>query len=100
MNSFVELTPKLLSEGGCEYVLSDVFNQDPIEIYFSRQRHRGGSNENPSVQEFFQNAATVIQQKSVYRDLKSMNVIPTESNSEVNFDLPLQKRKKSKYSAA
>ena len=35
VNTFVELTPKLLSEGGCEYVLSDVFNQDPIEIYFS-----------------------------------------------------------------
>ena len=72
----------------------DVFNQDPIEIYFSRQCHCGGSNENPSVQEFFQNTATVIQQKSVYRDLKSMNVIPTESNGEMNFDLPLPKRKK------
>eukprot|EP00731_Ephydatia_muelleri_P006413 Em0003g661a len=35
VNSFVELTQKLLSEGGCEYVLSDVFNQDPIEIFGS-----------------------------------------------------------------
>ena len=54
--------------------------KDPIEIYFSRQCHCGGSNENPSVQEFFQNTATVIELKSVCRDLKSMNVIPTESN--------------------
>ena len=66
VNSFVELTPKLPSEGGCEYVLSEVFNQDPIEIYFSRQQHRGGSNEDPSVQELFQNTATVINRKSVY----------------------------------
>ena len=48
--SFTELAPKLLNDG-LEYVLSEVFSQDPLEAYFSRQRHRGGSCDNPTVPE-------------------------------------------------
>ena len=46
--SFTELAPKLLNDG-LQYLLSEVFSQDPLEAYFSRQRHRGGSCDNPTV---------------------------------------------------
>ena len=72
--SFTELGPKLLRKPGAEYLLSEVFSQDPLERYFSRQRHRGGSNDNPTAYQVPFNANTLLQQQSVYRDLKTMNV--------------------------
>ena len=89
--SFTELVPKLL-DSGQEYILSEVFSQDPLEIYFSRQRHHGGNCENPSVQDFYHNTATLVQQKAVYRDLKTMNITPSES--QVQLTEPLPKRQK------
>ena len=47
-----ELGSKLLKMEGVEYLLSEVFSQDPLEVYFSRQRHNGRSNDNPSVLQF------------------------------------------------
>ena len=93
MKSFVELVPILLKDVKCEYILSEVFSQDPLEIYFSRQRHRGGSRDNPSVLEFCNNTATLIQQRSIYRDIKTMNVKAQESQK-INLEKPLPKRKK------
>ena len=52
VNSFTELGPKLLQLPGVKYLLSEVFSQDPLERYFSKQRHRGGSKDNPTVDEF------------------------------------------------
>lgn len=72
--SFTELGPKLLRIPGVEYLLSEVFSQDPLERYFSRQRHRGGSNDNPTAYQVPFNANTLLQQQSVYKDLKTMNV--------------------------
>ena len=48
VKSFTELGPQLLRFPGVKYLLSEVFSQDPLERYFSRQRHRGGSNKNHS----------------------------------------------------
>ena len=39
VNSFTELGPKLLALPGVSYLLSEVFSQDLLERYFSRQRH-------------------------------------------------------------
>ena len=75
---------------GVKYILSEVFSQDPLERYFSRQRHRGGSNDNPTANQVPYSASTLVQQKSVYRDLKSMNVEPDASGEE--HYLPLKKR--------
>lgn len=81
--SFTELGPKLLRKPGAEYLLSEVFSQDPLERYFSRQRHRGGSNDNPTAYQVPFNANTLLQQQSVYRDLKTerqsrwSNSVPT-----------------------
>ena len=70
--------PQLLELPGVKYVLSEVFLQDPLERYFWKQRHRGGSSENPTAYEVPYNSATLVQQQSVYRDLKSMNVETSE----------------------
>ena len=75
VSSFVELGRQLLQLPNVNYLLSEVFSQDPLERYFSRQRHCGGSNEkNPTAFQVPYNASTLVQQRSIYRDLKSMNV--------------------------
>ena len=45
----------LLSEEEDVYLLSERFTQDPLEEYFSKQRQRGGCNDNPTLQEFNRN---------------------------------------------
>ncbi len=74
VKSFIELAPKLLDGEGFQCILSEAFSQDPLEAFFSRQRHRGGSCDNPRVQEFYDNTAALVQQREVYRDLTTMNV--------------------------
>lgn len=94
VKSFIELGPKLLRLPGVHYLLSEVFSQDPLERYFSRQRHRGGSNENPSAFQVPYNAATLVQQQSIYRDLKSMNVEAEQPFEECSVLQPLHKRRR------
>ncbi|XP_065643186.1 uncharacterized protein LOC136074894 [Hydra vulgaris] len=55
VHSFTELGKCLLQENGVCYLLSEKFTQDPLEEYFSKQRRRGGSNDNPSLNEFNRN---------------------------------------------
>ena len=78
-----------------KYILSEVFSQDPLEAYFSRQRHKGGSSDNPSVQQFHYNTVSLVQQGDIYRDLKTMNVSCSSNNlTQSTCDAPLLKRKK------
>ena len=65
---------KLLNTPGINDLLSEVFSQDPLERYISCQRRRGGSNDNPTVFQVPFNANTLLQQQTVYMDLKTMNV--------------------------
>ena len=46
-------------------MLSERFNQDPIEIFYGQQRMRGRRNDNPSVAQFLQNTQALIVQKSL-----------------------------------
>lgn len=41
----------LLNWGHFFYARPDVSSQDPLEWYFSHQRHRSGSNDNPTVEQ-------------------------------------------------
>ena len=77
MNSFCELAPKLIKGGN--YLLSEDFCQDPMERYFSRHRHCGGGNENPTVEQFHSNSDILLQLQQIKSDLKTMNVKPSES---------------------
>ena len=91
--SFTELGPQLLRLPGVKYVLSEAFSQDPLERYFSRQRHRGGSNKNPTACQVPYNAATLIQQQCIYHDLKTMNVEADQQSVELHvLSQPLPKR--------
>jgi len=78
-----------------QYLLSEVFSQDSLEKYFARQRHRGGGADNPTVEQFRENTATLIQQQCVFKDLKTMNV--QSDNNDTQFSSacqPLPKRRK------
>ena len=44
-----------MSEEGVSFLLSEKFSQDPLEEYFSRQRARGGADENPTLKMFNRN---------------------------------------------
>ena len=65
---------QLLRLPGVKCLLSEVFSEDSLERYFSHQRHRGGSNENPTANQVPYNTTTLVQQQSMYHDLKTMNV--------------------------
>lgn len=92
VNSLTELGPQLLRLPGVKYLLSEVFSQDPLVWYFSLQRHRGGSNENPTANQIPYNASTLVQQQSMYHDLKTMNVeAEIQSNQLHTVSQPLPK---------
>ena len=55
----------LLSHNEHAYVLTERFNQDPVEIFFAQQRARGARNDNPSVAQFMDNTQALIVQKSL-----------------------------------
>ena len=55
VNSFTKLGKVLLRIPGVEYLLSDRFNQDPLEMYFSKQRSAGGTSDNPTAEQFGHN---------------------------------------------
>jgi hypothetical protein len=97
VKSFTELGPLLLRQQGVKYLLSEVFNQDPLEKYFSRQRHRGVGADNPTVEEFRENTATLIQQQCIYKDLKTMNVEARSNPTDISVVCqPLPKRPRTK----
>ena len=74
------------------YLLSERFNQDPLEAYFGKQRAHGGRCDNPTVQQFIKNSVLL-------RVQKSGAPLPSHGNSYRNIrseisisDEPLQKR--------
>ena len=85
----------ILLKGTGRYVLSEVFCQDPIERYFSKQRHRGGGNENPTIDQFHSNSAILVQRQQVGSALKTMNVEPKDSDvNPGSASEPLPKRRR------
>ena len=65
MHSFGEVVRYLFGIPGVKFVLSVRFSQDPLEKYFGNQRERGGTNENPNVQQMVHNASALRALKSV-----------------------------------
>ena len=94
--SFCELGPALLKAADFKYLLSEVFSQDPLEAYFSRQRHKGGGCDNPTVQQFYYNTVSLAQQGEIYRDIKTMNVQYNSHATKSSCDSPLPKRSRKK----
>lgn len=93
---FCELCPLLLKTTG-HYILSEVLCQDPLERYFSRQRHRGGGNENPTAEQFRTNSQQLVQQQHIRHELRTMNDLPVEQDEDSHSgDQPLPKRPRRK----
>ncbi len=47
------------------FILSERFNQDPLESFFGQQRARGGRNDNPNVRTFQYNTQAIRVQRSM-----------------------------------
>ena len=77
----------MLIRNSGRYLLSEVFSQDPVERYFSQQRHRGVGNENPTVERFQTNAVILMQRQQNRHVLPDRHDIPTV----VPIDEPLPK---------
>ena len=65
MYSFTEIADYLFTSKGVKFLLSERFNQDPLEIYFSKQRSLGAMGDNPSVQQCLQNAQAIRAAKTL-----------------------------------
>jgi hypothetical protein len=61
----VELVPYLLTLDGAEFVLSERFNQDFLEIFFAKQRSKCGRGDNPNVQQFHYNTQAIRTSRSL-----------------------------------
>ena len=60
-----EVIKFLLDQNGIEYVLTERFNQDLLEIFFGQQRSWGFRNDNPSMKQCLENAQALVVQKSL-----------------------------------
>ena len=64
-HSLSEMIRYVLSNDDVKFVLTERFNQDPIEIFFAQQRARGQRNDNPSVSQFLENTQALMVQRSL-----------------------------------
>ncbi len=64
VQSVVEATKFLLSEGA-DFVLTERFNQDPVEEYFGHQRKLGRRNDNPDLRSFGYNDNAIRIQRRI-----------------------------------
>ena len=90
---FIALSTELFDEG-YQYILSEhLLCQDTLEQYFSHQRHRTGSNNNPTMAEFLNNSLLLNTTKQVALAPKRGNT--TSQSSAIKIDsTPVPKRKK------
>ena len=59
------MTRLLLKENPRLFVLSERFNQDPLESFFGQQRACGGRNDNPNTRMFLHNAQAIRIQRTL-----------------------------------
>jgi len=89
VHSFLEVASFLLQQPGVKFLYSSKFNQDSVEAYYGRQRAKGGRNDNPTVQQFCDNAVSLRLQRSEM--IKALCL--RDGTLEID-DTPLPKRKK------
>lgn len=65
VHSLNEVIKFLLNQDGIKFVLTERFNQDPLEIFFGQQRSRGCRNDNPSINQCLENSQALVVQKSL-----------------------------------
>ena len=84
----------LLSQKEGLYLLSERFNQDPLESFFGQQRARGGRCDNPNVKTFMHNTQAIrVQRTLAIGDGGNVRKRSTQWTADI-YDLsrPLKKR--------
>lgn len=95
VHSFVEVSKYLLSYSGVKAVLSERFNQDPLESFFGKQRSHGGYCDNPTVRDFMYTTSSLRVQGSLAKDPVRGNCRRPRNEQEGDLidDTPLPKRR-------
>ena len=91
--------PHLLESGG-QSVLSDKFNQDPLEQHFGRQRMKLGCNENPMLSDYMYNELKLQVAKANMVKIMKGNTKGRNDNEtliDITDARPLPKRQKKEY---
>ena len=75
-------------------MLTERFNQDPLQIFFGQQRSRGCRNDNPSMKRCLDNSQALVVQKSLALE-GSSNITSKQKNmgSLSPLSRPLPKRR-------
>ena len=79
-----------------DYLLSERFSQDPLEMYFSKQRSVGGSSDNPTAEQFGHNMMALHVSGAALKASKRANVKDREERYPHIDNTPLPKRPKDK----
>ena len=95
VRSFINLVPDHLRQERISYILSDRFNQDPLEEHFGKQRSRGV--ENPTLEQYMYNERKILVSKSdMIIKGNTRGKRRTNAGVDVNDDRVLPKRNKTK----
>ena len=86
VSSFVDLLKYVFTIPGVTVFLSERLCQDPLEKFFGCQRQRGGTNENPTVQEFCRNTQALRVVNSVCGNIKKGNCRGQKDKMLVDID--------------
>ena len=79
------------------YILSEKFNQDPLEKHFGRKRMKGGGIDNPTVKDYRHNERKIILTKSEMLAVMQDNTrkrYRDKAKIDLNDERELSKRKK------
>ena len=79
--SIIECVQFMLQKGA-KFVLTSHFNQDPLEQLFGHVRHKGGSNDNPTVYEAMHSINTI-------RSVNTQALLPKFGNTTYNDEIIL-----------
>ncbi|VDH96810.1 Hypothetical predicted protein [Mytilus galloprovincialis] len=96
VKSFVELGKQLLLLPNVRFLLSEKFNQDPLEEYFSKQRGMGGFCDNPTVGQFQNNALKLQVANAPAVMASTRGNCQTRQNAQP-IEAPLSKRKHKRH---
>lgn len=85
----------LLIQPGIKFILSERFCQDPVELFFGKQRAQGARNDNPTVHQFLENTVSLRIQGTVATDPTRGNTRKRPKDDTLEIDeTPLPKRRK------
>ena len=86
------MVPVLLAIEGAKFIYSERFCQDNLEEFFGQQRSRGKRNDNPTADQFLQNATAISIGKSMTSGGCS-NIRKRKAQLDINeLNTPIPKR--------